>query len=64
MDGKVRPGRRRLRGLIDRLRAAGKADPKNWGRVGDLGKVRSDLIEIVAFLSSVDREQIETFLAE
>lgn len=39
-------------------------DPKNWDRVGDLGKVRSDLIEIVAFMSHSDREQIEEFLAE
>jgi len=35
-----------------------------WGKVGDLGKVRSDLIDLVAFMSSVDREQIENFLAE
>ena len=43
---------------------AAKADPKCWGKVGDLGKVRSDLIDLVAFMSSADREQIETFLAE
>jgi hypothetical protein len=49
---------------LDKHADAAKADPKNWGRVGDLGKVRSDLIEMVAFLSSVDREQIEAFLAE
>ena len=43
---------------------AAKAEPKCWGKVGDLGKVRSDLIDLVAFMSNVDREQIETFLAE
>jgi len=38
---------------------------RRWGRAGDLGKVRSDLIDTVAFLSSgLDREDIEAFLAE
>ncbi len=36
----------------------------SWGKVGDLGKVRSDLIDLVAFMSNVDRENIEAFLAE
>jgi hypothetical protein len=43
---------------------AAKADPKNWGKVGDLGRVRNDLIEIVGFMSGMDREAIENFLAE
>lgn len=49
---------------LDKHADLAKADPKNWGRVGDLGKVRSDLIEMVAFLSHSERGQIEEFLAE
>jgi hypothetical protein len=41
-----------------------KADPTNWGRVGDLGKVRSDLIDMVGFMSGMEREEVERFLAE
>ena len=43
---------------------AAKGDQKCWGRVGDLGKVRSDLIDTVGFMSGMDREDIERFLAE
>lgn len=43
---------------------AATADAKNWAKVGDLGKVRSDLIEMVEFMSGMDREAIENFLAE
>lgn len=39
-----------------------KADPTNWGRAGDLGKVRSDLIDLVGFVSGMEREHVETFL--
>jgi hypothetical protein len=39
-----------------------KADPTNWGRVGDLGKVRSDLIDLVGFMANMDRETVEEFL--
>lgn len=49
---------------LDKHATDAKANPKCWGKVGDLGKVRSDLIEMVAFMSSVDREEIEAFLAE
>ena len=49
---------------LEKHATAAKADPKCWGKVGDLGKVRSDLIDLVAFMSNVDREAIETFLAE
>jgi hypothetical protein len=41
-----------------------KADPRNWGFAGSLGKVRSDLIDLVGFLSNMDREHVETFLAD
>ena len=43
---------------------AAKGDPKCWGSVGDLGKVRSDLIDTVGFMSGMDREDIERFLAD
>lgn len=39
-----------------------KADPTNWGRVGDLGHVRGDLINLVAFLSGMETEEVERFL--
>ena len=39
-----------------------KADPANWGRVGDLGHVRGDLINLVAFLSGMETEEVERFL--
>lgn len=42
--------------------AEAKADPKNWGFAGDLGKVRSDLIDTVAFLSAMERSDVESFL--
>lgn len=41
-----------------------KAEPGNWAVVGDIAKVRNDLIEIVAFISSTQRSEIERFLAE
>jgi hypothetical protein len=47
---------------LDKHAEAAKADPKNWGRTGDLGKVRSDLIDLVGFMSGMDRERVEAFL--
>lgn len=41
---------------------AAKADPKNWGHAGDLGKVRGDLIDMVAFLAGMERESVVEFL--
>ena len=49
---------------LDKHADAAKADAKNWGKVGDLGKVRSDLIDLVGFMSGMERERIEAFLAE
>ena len=49
---------------LDKHATAAKADAKCWGKVGDLGKVRSDLIDLVSFMSGMDREAIEGFLAE
>ena len=39
-----------------------KADPRNWGFAGSLGKVRRDLIDLVGFLSNMDPEHVEAFL--
>ena len=49
---------------LDKHADAAKGDPKCWGRVGDLGKVRSDLIDTVGFMSGMDREDVERFLAD
>ena len=47
---------------LDKHAEQAKSDPKNWGRTGDLGKVRSDLIDLVGFMSGMDREHVEAFL--
>jgi hypothetical protein len=39
-----------------------KADPRNRGFEGNLGKVRGDLMDTVAFLSGMERSDIERFL--
>ncbi len=41
-----------------------KANPRDWGFAGSLGKVRSDLIATVGFLSNMDPGAVERFLAE
>ena len=47
---------------LDKHAEGAKADPRNWGFAGSLGKVRSDLIDLVGFLSSMDPEHVEAFL--
>ena len=47
---------------LDKHADAAKADPRNWGFAGSLGKVRSDLIDLVGFMSGMDREHVEAFL--
>jgi len=49
---------------LDKHDERAKADPKNWGFTGNMNKVRSDLIEMVGFLSGMDAETIEKFLDE
>jgi hypothetical protein len=44
--------------------ARAKADARNWGFAGDLQKVRSDVIDTVAFISGMEREAVEGFLAD
>ena len=49
---------------LDKHAEAAKADPRNWGFAGSLGKVRSDLIDLVGFMSGMDCEHVEAFLAD
>ena len=49
---------------LDKHAEAARRDPTNWGRPGDLAKVRSDLIDTVAFISGMPRDADEGFLAE
>ncbi|MCB9838216.1 MAG: hypothetical protein H6813_02660 [Phycisphaeraceae bacterium] len=43
---------------------AAKADPGNWGKACDLALIRSDLANIVAFASGMERDEVERFLRE
>lgn len=36
--------------------------PGNWGLVGNLEKVRSDLVSLVGFMSNMEPEHVEDFL--
>lgn len=47
---------------LDKHDERAKADPRNWGLPGNLGKVRSDLIDLVAFISGMERPEVERFL--
>ena len=49
---------------LDKHAEQAKADPRNWGLPGNLGKVRSDLIDLVSFISGMERERIEEFLRD
>lgn len=46
---------------LERMDADAKAKPGDWGLPGNLGKVRSDLVEIAGFLSNKDPEEVEAF---
>lgn len=49
---------------LDRHAERAKALEACWDQHGDLGKVRDDLIGLVAFMSGMERELIENFLAD
>ena len=56
---------RLLAALKDNLRLHAKdhhANPRNWGLTGDLGKVREDLINIVAFMTEMEPEEVAATL--
>jgi len=40
------------------------ADPRSWALTGDLGHVRSGLVEMVAFISGMETAEVEAFLAD
>ena len=47
---------------LDRHAERAKADPRHWGLVGDLAKVRNDLVEAVRYLSGMETAEVERFL--
>lgn len=47
---------------LERMDADAKAKPGDWGFPGSLGKVRSDLVGVVGFLSNKDADEVEDFL--
>ncbi|MFN7022316.1 MAG: hypothetical protein ACK4WH_13440 [Phycisphaerales bacterium] len=49
---------------LDKHDERAKADPRHWGLPGNLGKVRGDLIDLVGFLSGMERQRIEEFLRD
>ena len=49
---------------LDRHAARAKGDPRHWGLVGDLAKVRDDLIEAVRYLSGMETAEVERFLSD
>lgn len=49
---------------LDKHDERAKAEVRNWGLPGNLGKVRSDLIDLVGFLSGMERDRIEEFLRD
>jgi len=49
---------------LDKHAKAASAKTPCWGEAGELGKVRSDLIDLVSFISQIDRPSIEDFLAD
>ncbi len=49
---------------LDKHGARAKADPSHWGLVGDLAKVRDDLVEAVCYLSGMERADVERFLID
>lgn len=49
---------------LDKHAQAASTKTKCWGEAGELGKVRNDLIDLVSFISQMDRQTIEDFLSE
>lgn len=49
---------------LDKHAQAASTKTKCWGEAEELGKVRSDLIDLIGFISGFEREAIEDFLTE
>jgi len=47
---------------LERNDARAKDQRDNWAIVGNISKVRSDLINTIAFLGNMDRADVERFL--
>lgn len=47
---------------MDKRREQARANPTSWHGVGDLDKVRADLIDLVAFVSGMDPDAVREFL--
>jgi hypothetical protein len=50
--------------VIGRAREEAEADPANWGHAGSMGEVRKNLIQTLAFIGSLDEDDIEATLAD
>lgn len=49
---------------LDKHGRRADANPTDWGYAGDIGKVRSDLIDLLEGLSGIERDRIEQTLRE
>ena len=47
---------------LNRHDQVAKTHPSDWGFAGNLGKIRSDLIDLIAFTSGMERPEVERFL--
>lgn len=47
---------------MDKRREQAKANPTSWHGVGDLDKVRADLVDLVAFVSGMEPDAVREFL--
>ncbi|MCC7464550.1 MAG: hypothetical protein IT480_19060 [Gammaproteobacteria bacterium] len=46
------------------IEASARTEPPDWALVAELQKVRHDLIGLVEFITGIDRESVEEFLAD
>ncbi len=49
---------------LERNDRRAKDQPDNWALVGNISQVRSDLTNMVAFISNMDRAEVERFLSD
>ncbi|TQE98694.1 MAG: hypothetical protein FKY71_12500 [Spiribacter salinus] len=50
--------------VIAKTREQFKADSTNWGYAGSMAEVRSNLIQILAFIGGLEEDAIEATLAD
>ncbi len=51
-----------LRSELDHHQQQADGGKINWGHVGDIDKVRTDLIDLVGFMTNSDSDQVKTRL--